>query len=472
MHERHEHLIDLPAPVRRVLGAITAAGGHPFLVGGAVRDALAGHGHSPKDLDVEVYGVDLDTLTAALARVARVDEVGKAFAVLKVRAGGIDLDVSVPRREVAVGSGHRAFTIEPDPHATLEAATARRDFTINALMWDPATGDVVDCWGGLADLAAGVLRHVSDAFGEDPLRVLRAAGFAARFGFTLDPGTAAVARSLVHTFGDLSVERVWGEWHKIVTRGGHPSAALAVLVDTGWDVHFPELAALRGIPQDPTWHPEGDVFTHAAMAGDVAAAMADEAGLTGTARAVVVLAALLHDTGKVTHTQHKRKPDGTEKITSHGHAEAGVRPTRAFLHRIGAPAEVIAQVVPLVAEHMASVMVTTPSATVVRRLARRLFPATIEQWALVVSADRLGRGAGATEPGTEVWLSVADEVGSRQAPAKGILRGTHLIDAGLRPSPQFKVLLNEALVAQDDGAFADEAGAVAWLDARLAAIAS
>ncbi|GAA4361037.1 CCA tRNA nucleotidyltransferase [Angustibacter luteus] len=450
-----------------LLDALAAVGGRPFVVGGSVRDALLEPELTFKDVDVEVFHLDVDAVAAALRTVGLVDEVGRAFSVLKVRVDGQDFDVSLPRREVKSGDGHRGFDVVADPRTSLVKASARRDFTLNALLFDPATGELVDCWGGLDDLRAGVLRHTTPAFAEDPLRVLRAVQFAARFGLRLAPETAELCRELVGEFEHLSTERVWTEWYKIATRGKHMARALTVLVETGWDVHFPELSALRGLKQDLRWHPEGDVFTHTGLAGDQAARLADEAGLVGDDRAVIVLGTLLHDVGKVDHTQFSRRKDGTLKVSSHGHAEAGVAPARTFLRAIGAPHHLTRRVLPLVAEHMVTASTNKPTAAAVRRLARRLAPATMTEWALVVEADKGGRGRGSRPGGTGPWLALAEEVGAEQTPVTGLLRGEHLIEVGMMPGPAFGPLLRAALAAQDDGEFEDEAGAKTWLAARL-----
>lgn len=459
-------LIVLTAATQEVIDALRAAGGRPYLVGGCVRDALRHPGQAPKDIDIEVFGLDMDQVAGALAPHGHVDTVGQAFSVLKLRLRGEDFDVAVPRREVKTGPGHTGFAVVADPDATLAQATARRDFTINALLFDPVTQDVIDCWGGLEDLRAGILRHTSAAFDQDPLRVLRAVGFAARFGLTLAGETAALCRSLAGSFGELSQERVWGEWYKVVTKGTHLSGALNMLAATGWEAHFPELGALHGVAQDPTWHPEGDVFTHVSLAADKAAELADAAGLTGDDRAVVVLAALTHDFGKATHTEHTTDADGRVRITSAGHAEAGAAPAKAFLRRIGAPAHLISRVVPLVEQHMS--VHATVSKRAVRRLARRLVPATMLEWALVVEADKGGRGPGAVDGGTAEWLSIAAALGTQSAPATRVLTGAHLIAAGLRPGATFKPILAAALEAQDEGVFDSEAGGVAWLTEHLA----
>jgi len=300
---------------------------------------------------------------------------------------------------------------------------------------------------------------------EDPLRVLRGAQLAARFGFRLDPGTAELCRSLVPAYAGLPVERIWGEWRTIGERGRHVSAALAVLSESGWLAHVPQLARLAGVPQDPRWHPEGDVLTHSGLAADAAAALADDAGLTGDDRTVVVLGALLHDVGKAEHTQVRA--DG--RITSYGHADGGVAPAQRLLASIGAPRTVVDRITPIVREHMTATSTPgRPSAAAVRRLARRLGPASITEWSLVCAADHAGRGAGSGPDPTTSWLAVAETAGVDRRPTRLLLRGDDLIALGHAPGPQYRPVMDAALAAQDDGEFTDHAGGVAWL-ARIAA---
>ena len=448
----------LGSDVERVLAVIRDAGGRPVLVGGYVRDTIMNTATASKDIDVEVYGLTFAALAEALGRAGRVDEVGKSFGVLKIRAGETDLDVNVPRRERKIGAGHRGFDIAPDMNLSFAEASARRDFTMNAVILDPATGEVIDCHGGMADIRAGILRHTSTAFAEDPLRVLRAVQFAARFGFRLAPETAILCRSLAPAYGELPVERVWCEFEKIGTRGTHITAALAALEASGWERHFPELAALHGVEQDPEWHPEGDVHVHSGLAADQAARLADEAGLTGADRFTVVMAALAHDFGKVTHTQ---RTGG--RITSHGHAAAGVEPAQAFLRSVGCPEGLITRITPLVREHMCCT--GRPTKPAVRRLARRLVPATMAELTLVCGADRAGRGDPDAPNLALPWLAAAADLHVTERPSKGLLTGDHLIAAGMTPGPAFRPLLAAALAAQDAGEFEDEAGALRWLAA-------
>ncbi len=469
------------APLRRLVDVVRAAGGRPLAVGGCVRDHLLGT--APKDVDVEVHALPLAALEGALAGFS-VNAVGRSFGVLKVTVGEADqrrtFDVSLPRRESKHGRGHKGFVVESDPFMDPKDAAARRDFTVNAIALDlgagadggarPAAGAaaaaLVDPWNGVADLEAGLLRHVSPAFDEDPLRVLRAAQFAARFGFEVAPETIERCRALQEELSTLPVERVWGEMEKLCARGAWPSVGLLVLKETGAiDALFPELGTLVGCPQEPEWHPEGDVWTHTLMVVDEAARIAHQDGLDDDERLRVVLGALCHDLGKPATTQ---LVDG--RTRSRDHESQGEAPTRAFLGRIGAPHALIDDVVAVVRDHLKPFQLYRDGAgdAAVRRLALRV---PIPRLVRVARADHFGRtteDALARDDDAGAWLlerAAALHVDDKASAP--LLLGRHLIARGLAPGPEFGPLLKEAFEAQLDGAFADEDGALAWLDARL-----
>jgi tRNA nucleotidyltransferase (CCA-adding enzyme) len=221
--------VDLAIPVslRRVIDALAARGGRPFVVGGAVRDALLGL--PSKDLDLEVFGLPADTVRQVLAGFGPVNAVGEAFTVFKLSGlEGIDgaVDVSLPRRDSKAGPGHRGIVAVGDPSLTLEEASRRRDFTINALLFDPLRGELHDPHGGTRDLEARVLRAVDAGhFGEDPLRALRAVQLAARFELAVEPATAGLCRSM--PLRELPAERVLGEIEKLLLEARRPSLGLA-----------------------------------------------------------------------------------------------------------------------------------------------------------------------------------------------------------------------------------------------------
>lgn len=234
------HVLPLDEDTTLLLARLSEAGITPLVVGGAVRDSLASD-LVPKDVDIEAYGIESMDELLAIVKVHkyRVDEVGKSFGVLKiVLQNGMDVDLSLPRRDSLIGEGHRGFDVVVDTNLTLSEAAARRDFTINALYYDHKRGMILDAHGGLADWDAKRLRHVSDAFSEDPLRVLRAVQFASRFGFHLAPETADEARRISDKFDSLSTERVQAEWSKLFLKGKSLEHGLETLHATGWDRHF------------------------------------------------------------------------------------------------------------------------------------------------------------------------------------------------------------------------------------------
>jgi tRNA nucleotidyltransferase (CCA-adding enzyme) len=453
--------MNITAPyIHSILAAIQAAGGRPLIVGGAVRDALRGVDSKDfnQEFDIEVYNLPIDQLSELLAGFGRVDAVGRSFGILKLRTpAGHELDVSLPRRESKIGAGHRGFLATPDPTMTPREAAARRDFTWNALAITPE-GELLDFFGGAADLHAGIIRHTTAAFAEDPLRVLRAMQFAARFDMRLAPETAALCRTLLPEASTLATERIWGEWQKWAIKGRKPAAGLRVLAETDWLSLHPELAALCDCPQDSAWHPEGSVWVHTLYVVDAAAAIAEREQLADDQRALLLFAALCHDLGKPTTTTI-----GTNgRIGSPGHAQAGVELTNALLRQIGCPRALIAQTVPLVREHMAHIGMQIGDRAV-RRLALRLAPATITQWDRLIEADHSGRPPlPASNPGAPIAALAAQLNVSTGRPTP-ILQGRHLIATGMTPGPELGAALERAYHAQIDGAFDSVEDGLAWV---------
>lgn len=456
----------LPEPAHRIAAAIIAAGGRAVVVGGAVRDCL--RGQAPKDVDIEAYGLPVEALQAALERAAQVHAVGKSFGVLKARVGGMEIDVSLPRRERKTGQGHRGFAVDYDPFMPFAEAASRRDFTINAIGVDLGTGEILDPWGGRGDLEAGLIRHVSDAFDEDPLRVLRACQFSARFGFPIVPQTLDKCRSLQAELATLSTERIWEEFKKLLLKSPAPSVGILALEATGALALFPELAALRGAMHNPAYHPEGDVWTHNNLALDACAAVCREAGLAEKDALLLLLACLCHDLGKPATAILL---DGVWR--NPGHEQAGLAPTRSLLARIGCPPSLVERVVPLVLEHSQPYRLWTQNRAepvadgVIRRLALRV---PILPLCRLVLADFRGRTAqDAAGPCLSVeWLleRAKDLTVLEQAP-KPLLQGRDVQTLGVQPGPAMGVLLKAAFEAQLDGEFADLPAAIAWAQARL-----
>ena len=433
--------------------AIERAGGRFFLVGGGVRDALLGR--PVRDVDSEVYGLEPDQLEPILARFGSTSTVGKSFAVYKLR--GLPIDVSLPRKEQKIAPGHQGFAIEADPFMDPAQAAARRDFTVNAMLFDPLQERLLDPHGGQADLAARRLRHTSRAFAEDPLRVLRGMQFIARFGLAPAPETLALCRQM--TPEGLAFERVGEEWRKLLIDGTALGDGLRFLRATGWLRYFPELAALVRCPQNPAWHPEGDAWEHTLHCLDAfARARTDDAWEEW----VVGLAVLCHDLGKATHTAWS---DGQWR--SPGHEAAGAGPTTRFLARLTAHEAVAAAVLPLVTTHMrpAQLRDSDASDAAIRRLARAA--GRLDRLARVSIADASGRPPEPPDDSTGRWLlHRAETLALRDEAPKPILQGRHLIALGHKPGKRFGPILADAFEAQLDGAFADEAGGVAYLRAQ------
>jgi tRNA nucleotidyltransferase (CCA-adding enzyme) len=432
-----------------------------YLVGGCVRDALAGN-PPEKDFDIEVFGLDYEELIAALSRWGRTDLVGRSFGVVKLSThGGHDYDFTLPRKDSKVAPGHKGFDIAFDPAINLREAAARRDFTINSIMYDPRTRQVLDFFGGQADLQARILRHTSEAFGEDPLRVLRGMQFAGRFELRAAPETLELSRRMKGSYGELAVERVREEWFKWAQRSRLPSAGLRFLAETEWIDHFPEIKALRGTPQEPEWHPEGDVFTHTCHCCDALARLPGWREAGPESKTVYMLAVLAHDFGKPA-TTHRAIKNGRERIISPGHEEAGVQPTHAFLERMRAPLAVVQRVIPLVQNHLFHLDTLTDRA--IRRLARRLAPESIEGLCLVMTADSMGRRPRAVEVPENVrtLLARAHELEVRQKPPPPILQGRDLLPLGVPQGPRLGNILHKAYEAQLEGIFGDLEGALQW----------
>ena len=429
--------------VRAIATAVRDAGGRALLVGGCVRDELLGL--EPKDFDVEVFGVPADRLRGILEGIGRVEAVGESFAVYKV--GGVD--VSLPRRESKTGRGHKGFAVTGDPDLSIEEAARRRDFTINAISRDPLTGEAIDPFNGGSDLDARRLRIVDPrTFVDDSLRVLRALQFVARFELTVDDATRAILREI--PLDDLPPERVWGEVEKLLLLAPRPSLGFALALDLGVvDRLWPEFKALVGVPQEPEWHPEGDVWVHTLMVIDQARLRI--AGLDRGPALSMMLGAITHDFGKPMTTA---VIDG--RIRSPGHEEAGVAPATSFLDRLNVHSfggfDVRHAVLGLVAHHLkpsAFKKAQTPvSDGAFRRLAQKV---DLELLALLAKADCHGRTGHFDCSAMDWFLERARAIGVEHAAPAPLVLGRHLIALGVAPGPQMGTMLKRIYEKQLDG---------------------
>ncbi|HXH71961.1 MAG TPA: HD domain-containing protein [Mariprofundaceae bacterium] len=456
---QHSWVTSLPEYLVDVCRHLKSAGGRAWLVGGSVRDLCLGL--HPKDFDLEVYGLDEKHLFETAARLGRCEEVGRHFGVIKLWQGHHVIDIALPRTEQKTAGGHRGFDVHPDPHLDPATACRRRDFTINAMMYDPLTDELLDPAGGRDDLDAGTLRHVSGAFVEDPLRPLRGMQFAARFRLRLHPETASLCKKLLAEADTLPVARIWGEWQKWA-HAGSPSFGLQALAESSWLSRYPELAALVGCPQPPRWHPEGDVWNHTLQAVDQAARIADERKLSANDREHLLFATLCHDLGKPACTT----TDASGRVVSPGHSEHGIEITAAFLTRIGAPGRILENIRPLIREHMCH-MHSEPTPRAVRRLAARLSPQSIVMWEMLVEADASGRAPAPPSRPALAWLQAAEAMQHQHEKPVALVNGHLLADLGVTPGPAMGALLAEAYAAQLDGEFDNADDALTWCHRHL-----
>lgn len=440
--------------LKKLATIVRENGGDAWLVGGSPRDALLGV--TVKDADVEVFGIPAERLGSLLRSNFPVTEVGSSFGVLKLK--GCDIDVSIPRRESKIGTGHKGFIVNSDPYMSIEKACLRRDFTLNALYWNIFDQTLKDPLNGLKDLHSRKLRHCSSQFSEDPLRVLRAMQFSARFECSVCDETIQICKQIEPE--DLPPERIYGEWEKLILKGKKPSLGLTFLKECGWLQYFPELEALVGCKQDPEWHPEGDVWSHTLHCMDV---FAREKTGNAIEDIIVGLAVLCHDLGKPATTEFT---DG--RWRSPRHEVEGVEPTLSLLQRMTAERKLLKDIPPLVRYHMTPAIYYKDGAgdNAVRRLAHNV--ERLDRLVRVASADMQGSPPKQRDLNCLSWLlKKAEELRIRDNRPKPILMGRHLLEMGLKAGPQFKTILNAAFEAQLDGAFTDEEGAKQFIRERL-----
>lgn len=449
--------------VNKLCQAVAEAGGRALLVGGWVRDFM--RGVPSVDYDLEVYGVEAARLRALLDGQGRVDAVGEAFKVYKVRlreAGhSFVVDVSLPRRESKTGRGHRGFVVAGDPQMSFAEAARRRDFTINAMMYDPLTNQCIDPYGGGRDLASGLIRVVDpQTFVEDSLRVLRAMQFAARFGFVIEPATMELCRGI--DLGDLPAERIWGEVEKWLLQARRPSIGLHAARQLGiTEQLWPELHALIDCPQNPALHPEGDVFVHTGMVLDEALQLIDD--LPRPKQMAVMLGALCHDLGKPATTKFAEGHWRAEQ-----HEELSVQLTEKFCDRLRLFTfdhyDVRKQALALVKHHAVPYrwfkqhQVGEPITDgQFRRLALILEPDLLYR---VARADCLGR-AGDFPPTAEEWFAArVRELGIEEQAPQPLLQGRHVLALGLTPGKRVGEITRAVYERQLDGAIVTLADAI------------
>jgi len=453
--------LELPqgSPVPALARAFAAAGGRALVVGGWVRDRVLGR--EPLDLDLEVHGIDSKSVLEVLESFGRVKRVGQAFSVFRVK--GLELQVGLPAAGAAA------------PEFDLPGALQRRDLTMNSMAWDPLSGELFDPHGGRRDLELQVLRATDpETFGSDPLRALRVAQLSARLAMAPDPGLVALCAAC-----DLSAvpgERMLEEFRKLLLLGGRPALGLALLQRADVLRFFPELRAMVGVPQDPRWHPEGDVWSHTLLAVQAATQLRGGGGFEDQA---LMFGVLCHDLGKSEVTRSlgpaagQRGVEGVEglegvgegegkaaerRVVSRGHEAASAELADRFLGRLRAPKALVIAVAALVRRHMTPPSFVTQGAgpKAYRRLARELERAgvSLELLERVARADRQARSANGglpcAFPEGELFLDRARQHLGGLTPPSQVVQGRHLIARGLRPGPEFGRILARCQQIQDE----------------------
>lgn len=445
----------LAGALRKIEPLVRRAGGRTWLVGGSVRDLALGR--QPHDLDLEVFGLPPGQLHALLEQQFSVQFVGKAFGVFKLE--GIPVDISIPSRLPTDHGSVPGLLRQAAPEMDIDEALARRDFTINAMAWDPDTLELRDPFNGRADLAARVLRHASDRFAEDPVRVLRGMQLIARFELTSAPDTLALCATLSQD--GQPRERLWEEWKKLIVQGVKPSLGLQFLSGCGWLNFYPELAALQGCKQDPVWHPEGDVWIHTLHCVDW---FARERTGRPDDDLPVGLGILCHDFGKPVTTRND-----FGRITARGHEQEGEEPTRRFLARLTNQEDLINEVLALVRCHLRprALYDIRASDSAVRRLARHV--TRIDRLVRVARADHAGRPPKPFDgfPAGEWLLERAKELNVETHAPAPIVMGRHLLALGIPTGPDMGRLLDDCYEAQIDGLFTTLEDGLAYARSRV-----
>lgn len=452
----------IPKELIVIANALSKYNGRSILVGGAVRDYYMG-GKISKDLDVEIFGINTEVLESILQNFGKLFIVGKSFGVFKLKTATAEYDFSIPRRENKTGKGHRGFLAKPDPTMSFEIASSRRDFTINGMGYDLLKKQLLDPFNGLEDLNKKIIRHIGDSFSEDPLRVLRAMQLSGRLEFEIAPETVKMCKKL--NLSELSKERIFEEFKKLLIKAKKPSIGFFSAKKLGVLDYFPELKALIGVPQDPEWHPEGDVWTHTLKVLDEAAKLRK-----GNEKhdLELMFSALCHDFGKPLTTKFLRG-----RWRSPAHDSEGVIPTEIFLRRLTDDKNLIEKVKTLVKEHLRPIQLYNTRKQInsgtIRRLSLRV---RIPELVLLAKADFFGSTLiQKNKPRFAAgdWLLIeAEKMGVNEEGPRPLLLGRHLLALGMSPGPEMGVILKKAFEKQLNGDLEKEDDAISWAKSNLA----
>lgn len=419
--------------VKEFAQQVKSLGGKVYYVGGYVRDKLLGK--QSNDIDIEIYGITVDNAIKILSQYGEIDEIGKVFGILKVR--GIDIDFAFPRKEKTTGDKHTDFEVSVDPFMSELEASSRRDFTINALMENVLTGEIVDLHNGLNDLKNKNIMYINDvAFIEDALRPLRAARFAAKLNFTVDERLISLGRQMSMSYRALPKERIFEELKKILETD-KPSIALKYMDEMNIIIaKLPEISRLKLVPQNPEFHPEGNVKIHTFMVVDEARKLIDKVN----SKTAFMFAALYHDIGKF---DAFKIIDG--KITAHGHEKIGAKQIPEALGNLTNEKKLIKQVAWLTENHMKVHNILNMKDKKIRQL---MVDGDINDLLLLGVADSLGRALNNTAEVKNIHNKQMQKISDLSIGEFGKIEpyftGKDLINKGFKPGKQIGDILNEA----------------------------
>lgn len=409
---------------------VTKHNGKTFFVGGFVRDLLRGTENN--DIDIEIHGISVDELRDVLDSLGRRIEIGESFGVFGLR--GYSIDIAMPRKETCLGRGHRNFEISVDPYCGTLSASKRRDFTINSMMQDVLSGEIIDPFSGRSDLEKGIIRHVDEnTFAEDPLRVLRAAQFSARLNFKVANETIELCKKM--NLSSLSKERIMGELEKALLKADKPSIFFETLREMEQlSLWFPEIEQLIGIPQHAKYHMEGDVWTHTMMVVDAMAAFREKS----SNKMGIMISALVHDFGKIVATDEK---DGV--FHAYNHETLGLPIIREFLHRLTRDNNLVRYVLNMAEYHMKPNILATEKSSV--KSTNKMFDKAIcpEDLIFMAAADGLGKLPIDYQDEKMEFLQERLKI-YREYMSRPYVDGNDLIAAGISPGIEFKEYLSFA----------------------------
>ena len=481
----------LPTIIKNISKRLHEHKAKAIVVGGSVRDHFL---KLPiKDYDIEVYGLDnIALLEKILSEFGSVNLVGKSFGVLKFVHEKEEYDFSFPRLESKVAKGHRGFDVQVDGEMSFKEAAKRRDFTVNAMGYDIEEKAFIDPFNAQLDIELQVLRHIDDnSFVEDPRRVYRAVQFSARFEYALADETKVLCIDMI-TKGmleELPHERIYVELKKLLLKAKKPSLGFELMRELGVLQYFPELQAIIDVPQDPIWHPEGDVWTHTLLSIDAIASIlsneerrvkSEELRRDDKQKLQLLFAVLCHDFGKAMTTTIEMLTDthhsslitlhSNARIRAIGHEEAGIELTKRFMYRLTSEHDFIESILPLVEHHQkpSQFYKNGAKSKAIRRLATKV---NIEELIIVAKADFFGRTSpealsGVYEAG-EWLLEKAKGLKVQNKPLNNLLQGRDLIALGLEPSPEFKLILDEVYELQMEGDLSTKEEALTYIENRI-----